>query len=472
MKKKFLASFQRAWISLANHNRIIALSQPEKLFLILAFPFGIIFLFLSAPFQAPDEHNHFYRSYAISTGQFTGLEATIPQSVFDFSQTVSKDLPGNDQNRQSKKALLNEFYRKFEAQPEIKRNIINSAIVSPLPYLPQTVGVFIGRVLKINPILIFYLGRLTNLLTWLGLTYLAIRITPLHPRLFLALALMPMTLHQAASNSPDASIIAISFLFIAYALRILMDQSQSINWFDWGIISLLTIAVALCKSVYILAAGVLLAIPLRRFRYQRAVLPLTLVVICLGIISGLLWLGYSSQIVSVKMMTSSRTPTTAGILYIIQNPQVGGPILWRSALTYIGPQLRMFIGVLGWVDTVLPNWIYPIYYALLIFVVVFEQHSQVFFYIRERLWMAFLAIAAGVTILAIFFYPEVTVGNGIVDLAQGRYYIPFGPFYFLPLSQKKWYISEKSPIWQLIAILHGVVLLVSVRAMLWRYYNI
>jgi hypothetical protein len=77
--------------------------QPDKLFLFLAVPFGLIFLLLSAPFQAPDEFVHFYRAYDVSEGHFASSKVALPNSVLIFSQTVSKDLAGNYPNKQSKK---------------------------------------------------------------------------------------------------------------------------------------------------------------------------------------------------------------------------------------------------------------------------------------------------------------------------------------------------------------------------------
>ncbi len=462
---------QRFWTKLLDR-RLVNLAQPGRLFLLLALPFGIIFIYLSAPFQAPDEHHHFYRAYSISTGHLTGLQVTMPQSVYDFSQTVSKDLPGNDQNKQSKRSLLNEFFRPFEEQPEIEVSIINSAIVSPFPYLPQSLGIFIGRLLHLIPILIFYQGRIANFLVWLGLTFLAIHVTPVHKRLFAALAIMPMTLHQAASNSPDAATIAISFLFFAFFLRLLLNQRNKIRWLDWAIIGVLTIAMALCKSIYVLSTGLLLLIPIRRFHSQRAALPLALSVIGLGLATGLIWLQYSSNIVSVEMMNTFRTPTTDGLFFILKNPLTAAPILWRSVLTYTGLELRSFVGILGWMDTVLPIWVYPLYYALLLFTVILEPLSSVYLFIRERLYTGILAVGASLVIMSIFFYPEVTVGNGVIDLVQGRYSIPFGMLYLLPLSQRKWSLSQDSPAWVVVGLLHLLVLVVSVRAMLWRYYAI
>ena len=456
--------------SLLASPHLAALAQPERLFLALALPFGFMFIFLFAPFQTPDEFVHFYRAYAISTGQWAGTSVSLPESVVTFSQTVSNGIAGNDQNKQSKKALITEFSRPFASQPLVEVSILNSAIVSPLPYLPQAFGILIGRLAHLHPIIIFYLGRIANFLAWLGLVFLAIRTTPLHRRLFMALALMPMTLQQAASTSPDAATIAISFLFIAFCLQVWMDQRTKIPWRDWAWIVLLVIALALCKSIYILAAGLLIPVVFRHFRHQRMILPTVLAVIVLGLVCGVAWLYYSSQFVSVSMMINFRLPTTAGIAYIVQHPLAAAPLIWSYTANHFGDQLRMFIGILGWIDTPLPTWVYPLYYALLLGVAIFEPHPTNYFKTFERLWIAFLAVLTSLVIMALFVYPESDIVS--IDLAQGRYYIPLGAFYFLPLSQRKWSLAEESPAWLVFAVAHALVLLVAVRALLWRYYAI
>ncbi len=81
-------------------------------------------------------------------------------------------------------------------------------------------GILVGRLLRLPPIAIFYLGRLFNLAVWLGLVFLAIRSTPIFPWVLLALALLPMSIFQGASNSTDSLLIALSLLWIASTMRL------------------------------------------------------------------------------------------------------------------------------------------------------------------------------------------------------------------------------------------------------------
>ena len=96
---------------------------------------------------------------------------------------------------------LNPSARKFVRFP-------NTALYSPLVYLPQSIGMAVGRLLGVSAPTLCLFGRICNLLAWVTLVFLAIRvtlvflairITPVYKWLFFVLALMPMSLFIATS---------------------------------------------------------------------------------------------------------------------------------------------------------------------------------------------------------------------------------------------------------------------------------
>lgn len=42
----------------------------ENIFILFALLFGLLFVFVTPPFQSVDEQAHFFRAYGISSGQF------------------------------------------------------------------------------------------------------------------------------------------------------------------------------------------------------------------------------------------------------------------------------------------------------------------------------------------------------------------------------------------------------------------
>lgn len=47
---------------------------PERAFLLLAILLGVVFIFVTPPFEVPDEGAHFYRSYQVSVGRLLPQE--------------------------------------------------------------------------------------------------------------------------------------------------------------------------------------------------------------------------------------------------------------------------------------------------------------------------------------------------------------------------------------------------------------
>ena len=63
---------------------------------------------------------------------------------------------------------------------------------------------------------VILMGRLFNLLTYVMLGFFAIRFIPCYKNLLAMLAVMPLSIYQAASLSQDAVLNGFGFLFIAF----------------------------------------------------------------------------------------------------------------------------------------------------------------------------------------------------------------------------------------------------------------
>ncbi|HXN34821.1 MAG TPA: hypothetical protein VN877_01535, partial [Opitutaceae bacterium] len=78
----------------ASRLRILAESlRPEVVFLLLACSFGVAVLFANAPFQAPDENDHYFRVFQLSEGTLLGEKrgsdsgGVLPVAAADVTDT-------------------------------------------------------------------------------------------------------------------------------------------------------------------------------------------------------------------------------------------------------------------------------------------------------------------------------------------------------------------------------------------------
>ena len=84
----------------------------------------------------------------------------------------------------------------------------NSALYSPVVYVPQAVGLALGRLARMPLLDVYYLGRLLNLVASVALCYWTALI-----------ALCPMFLFEQASFSADSLTCALAAAFCGAVLR-------------------------------------------------------------------------------------------------------------------------------------------------------------------------------------------------------------------------------------------------------------
>ena len=121
-------------------------------------------------------------------------------------------------------------------------------------YLPA-LGITIGRVLHFGSMLTFLLGRFFNLLLYTALVGLAIKVIPKGKMILFMVAMLPMSLQQAASFSYDAMINATSILVLAFTVKILLGDIASMTKLHWALYAISGMLLASTKHYcYILVA--------------------------------------------------------------------------------------------------------------------------------------------------------------------------------------------------------------------------
>jgi hypothetical protein len=312
-------------------------------------------------------------------------------------------------------------------------------LYSCLPYVPAGVTFRIGRVFTRSPLTLMYLGRFGNLIFYLVMVLAAMRLLPEFQLPLAILALMPMSLHQAASLSADAVTMAVSFVMTAYILRLaLCCEPARLRRSDY-LWLLTTVALAgLCKSLAGLAFLVLL-IPGARFpnRRTRWLTVAGCVFVSFGIAALWQYGNRSNGEIFATLKSSAGIQVDENSAAIFQQPAVFLSAVGRTTVGLKHEYLEEFVGKLAALDIRLPGWI-PWVYLLLLFVAAAAVQTK-----NLSLWQRFGL--AGIFLLnvgalyAVVWTTEVshdalttemTAGRGWISGLQGRYLIPFA---LLPL---------------------------------------
>ena len=207
--------------------------NPQTAFLIIGLIYGFGFLIVTPAFQVPDEYEHFYRSLYVSEGHIVPEKlgdisgVYVPESVKYTSDTVNQEWYTFLQEKNNKTNLTSLLYLPFNNKNMVFEDISRIFVItySPVPYIISAFVIDIGKSFNLAPLALMYVGRLANLLAWVFLTYLAIKITPIYKWVFFMLALLPMTLFEAASLSADSFMLGLSFLIIAVFFKYAFDDS-------------------------------------------------------------------------------------------------------------------------------------------------------------------------------------------------------------------------------------------------------
>lgn len=451
--------------------------SPEKFFLLIGFFFGIIFIVLTPPFQVADENAHFLKAYENSEFKNFGTMNNgtngdfLPESI---SYTTSQLQDGIPFHHEKKYDIEKTFtFLSYPLNPNEKSYQPVLGVYPPSGYIPQIVAILIGKLLNWSPLALLYLGRLFNFCVWLFLIYLAIQITPIGKWVFLFLALTPMSLFQAASFSQDAFINGIAFLLIGFFLFLIFDKNKK-DITSWDMLILITFLVllSLSKQVYSSIGLLFLLIPVQKFKNFKYFVLKFCFLIGIIVIVNTSW-QYLTKNLLRDVVIGNGYNLDGQIFFISQNP-INYLLIFFNTLYANGYHyLNSFIGNLGWLDTLLPNYIYILCFCGLIFISIVDNEDDKHISYRQK---GMFCVAIILSILGIFtglyliFNP---VGAKIIIGPVGRYFIPISPLLFLLLYNNTMRLSDKQKNYaKLITVLAFIfILLVTTQTIFLRYYS-
>lgn len=417
-------------------------SSPESVsYLILSLVFGLLFIVLIPPFQVPDEPSHFLRAYQITQGDFIAEKRVtmrygpvaggeVPVSLVKTIRKVIDNIPHNPHRKQNIADIITAFFYQLKRGEKSFFSFPNTVMYSPVPYIPQVVGIAIGKAFDLSPLLLLYLGRFCNLLFVVITVAWAIRIMPVSRMTIFLLALMPMTMHQVASLSPDALIIALAFLFTAMVIRAAIDPDF---YPDAGyLISLIFIAIllSLSKSVYVLIVLLYFAIPTDKIKTPARYWIIGVIAVILSLGSCFLWTHVAANLY-IPPQKGMFLSLDGPMQYITNHPFHYSLLMVKTFFHDLPVLMWWFVGSLGWLDTPLHISFIVMYWVVLLFAAVTEENPGNTLSLRQK--SLFLLVIAGCTVLMLtsLFLTWTSPGAPFIVGLQGRYFIPLSPIFFL-----------------------------------------
>lgn len=457
--------------------------KEEVLFAYCAFVLGLIMMVIINPSSPPDELSHYEVALQVSNKMMFTENYRVIDSIYlkyGYMYGHYNISPGYIR-------FINELNQPLKLtgqMQELSRDIDGLYIIQ---YLPNAIGLSLGRLLKLNMITNFYLGRMTGLLFYVACVYLAIKKAPSFKFLIGMLSCLPMFIQIAISISYDVFINGLSILTIGYFLSWYFEE-RKIEIREFIFVFLVCFGLAPAKVLYSFFAFLFLFVPYRKFGSVRNKILMCCVIIAPGvyqlfdIMKGPIYLFFhyvlknnNNNLLFNKVNAETISEETEYIIsngfvvpnkeiytfsYMIKHPIETLMIFLRTIRYKIKFWFYGSIGRSLSGDTLLmPLWVVHILVGI-VFASAFVKEDYIFG-LRMKIVLLLLCIVVGIYALIGMFVSwtdsnqEIIEDYGgiIIEGIQGRYFSPLLPFFFPIFTNNKIFIPKQGKKYILFAYL-------------------
>lgn len=405
---------------------------------------GLLSVFFFPAGSVPDELYHFYHAYEYSSA-LAGKDPTVVRVEDVPSFTYGEFLSSSIDNRGWEYAKNHAFDFSKDGNISLSelgdidpKALSDVSLLSELPQvrIPASFGILTAKLLGLNHVWLFYAGRVFSFLFSALLIAIAVVITPVGKNIMMVVSLFPMTLQLLGSYSYDSATIGLTFLTIAFALRLIKGRGLAKPMELAGFVVLASL-MAPCKAVYFGAALIALLIPAKRFESNRKCWLFRAFVFFAPIFSVLI---VRASALSGAVSSDSSDGVSYYSLATILGDPLGSYVMLCRTVELLGTFWLVNIpgDSLGWFqqNTSFPDYVPMLFLLLLVLSSIRSKDDGQCLPISNRLFFAvlFLVCSVGVVLSLWLTWTEST--DFFIQGVQGRYFIPLLPMLVLALRME------------------------------------
>ena len=434
--------------------------KPEIMFSYMIFILGLIMMVIINPSSPPDELSH----YEVALGVSNKMMFIKDYNSIDSIYMKYGYMYGHYNISAGYVRFVNEFGKPLKLtgvmQP-ISRSIDG---LFQIQYIPNAIGLTLGRLLHLNMITTFYVGRLTGLIFYVLCVYVALKKSCSFKFLLGMIASMPMFIQIAIAITYDAYINGLSILTMAFFIKWYFTD-EKIDIKEYIFVFLVNFGLAPAKVLYSFFAFLFFFVPSSRYGGKKRKLVMSLILAAPGayqlfdIMRGPI-LFFIDSVLSMDIRdnlldASAILNNSANLMiakqreiytysYIIHNPLETLKIFARTVRYKIKYWFYGSIGrSLSGDSLILPLRLVHIMIAI-IFASAFVKTEHTFS-IGMKVLLICLCIIVGLYALVGMFVSwtdsnqEIIEDYGgiIIEGIQGRYFSPLLPYFFPVFTNKK-----------------------------------
>lgn len=436
-----------------------------RLFFAAYLVLGLGLIALTPPFQSPDAFGHFDRAVGLSEGK---IDNTIVDGVagehftvglFEM-ETVFSKMSRAPTTTATKFEYAYGWQRTWDMPPYFTSFVYGGNY--PFLYVPQTLGVVVGRIVSRHLLVAYYLAEIFNLLAFIGLTKWAFARFPQRIALPIGVfLLLPMVNSLAISVNPDCLLLALSVVFAA-ALYCNYRESRgqetdppltvgplsrsrhhhlrTNSYYQIGFASLLFMAI---EKPPLIVLGLLLPLADLHSNLRRYARRVVVFMLSTGAVYEL-WVTFGAGPKGKSVAHAGVAPLRQ-LKLILTNPHLDLVVLATSGRTYGLLYWKEFIAGIGWLDTWFPGWFYllvSVVLALAISNLVLAGRRDIF----RTLWSLFAIALAASSLVVAFYLVDTSYASTLITGLQGRYFLPLLPVLLVVLSPEPARVMRLRPV--------------------------
>ncbi|WP_257007171.1 DUF2142 domain-containing protein [Enterococcus gilvus] len=453
---------------------------PNRLFFLLSLIFGLMMVNIVPPLQAPDEVGHFIKAYSFSEfkvrpeafkEKLGKEESTWGNFGFEVPYTI-KSMNSYAVDMNGKKEKFPYFYEgvdKDKIEKGEKAFIGTGGITNYyfVNYIPQIMGIAVGKTLGKPMIWQYYAARYANLFGYILIMFFAIwkfRFSKLGAAV---LALNPMALFLASSTSGDAMIISMSFLFISWLTGLI--GKERLSNMQLLISALLMITLVLLKPTLIVLGMLFFLIPNRSFSIKRkAVWGIIIFAAC--ILCYVIW---NKMMIDQQLLYRDFGNPDKQLAQFLKDPSIFFENVRKNYLFGVKGDsiVYSFVGKFGLLDAPMGlHWIVLYFSSLILGSLVQEKDGQSLIVYQRVLLCVLMALYTLLTFFALYQIWNKVGRTASIEGLQGRYFIPIS-LVVVPLFSSKEAVLTIKPMKMNIAVslILVLVLIAAIVTLTGRY---
>lgn len=399
---------------------------------VLLFSVGMCFLILIPVGIVPDEGMHSFTAYRISNillgiSNEGNKEITMRESDGTYALVSDRNYYTDERYNNYLDQINN-----LEVNNELQSFELPFVEGCDYLYILPAIGIAIGRLLSLNVVQMYLLGRILNFLLYLFGTMYALEKMTTKKMMLSVVALLPMFVQQGISISYDVPINVMSFWIVALTVKLFCSE-EKLSKADWVLLIVSCICMCFVKSHAYILIGLLPILTLLGNKIYKSKHTKKIVVSL--IVLSLIATGVVFVVAKMLPTVNLNSDDYYSIMYLLQNPADIISIVFNTFNGFGAFHLDSFMGLyLGYLDFQMHPYVIYVFYLLLLITLVPENDTSVRLPAFMKIVFLMVSIITIVFVFGGMLLACSTVSSEMVVGMQGRYLLSAMLLLFLTIE--------------------------------------